>query len=335
MADAAVEEHRDSSLHRLYDAGQRVERGHRSIHLPAAVIGDDDAVHSAVHSLPRVLGVQDSFQEDGQFCVLAKEREVLPVERAIREDAGPQTNRSARVLLRGRGQPASEHGIAEKAGHALGPQKGQIGAIQVAGAPAEDGGVQSDDDSGITGAFGASQHARGDFRVARPVELVEPGRVEHGIRHLLDASRCRRAVYEGHAESRGSAGRGQLGLGMQDALHTHRTEQHRSRKANAEQVNADVALGDVAQHARDDAPAAEGFAIGANRVFGACPAGHVIPGFRAQRLARFSFQLLESDGHGGMFAHQAAEVDLRLMLQPVEQRVGRTAHRCLLALPAA
>src|SRR5215210_90766 len=83
-ADAAVEQHRHATVHRLEDARECVEGGDGAIDLATAVVGDDDPVHPSVHRATGVVGVKQPLEQDREPRALAQEGQVLPGQRRAR-----------------------------------------------------------------------------------------------------------------------------------------------------------------------------------------------------------------------------------------------------------
>jgi hypothetical protein len=86
-ADAAIEENRDTAVYFPDDGGERIKSGDGAVHLPAAVVRDDQSFHTRIERAGRIRRMQDAFQNDGQTRVLAQERNVAPGERGVGKEA--------------------------------------------------------------------------------------------------------------------------------------------------------------------------------------------------------------------------------------------------------
>jgi len=65
---------------------------------------------------------------------------------------------------------------------------------------------------------------------------------------------------------------------MKNALHSDGSQQNGRRQSVAQEFNGEIALGHVAQHARNDAPAVEGSEIGAQGALSGSSSGNVVVG---------------------------------------------------------
>src|SRR5208283_3965499 len=85
------------------------------VELAAAVVGDDHARHTVVHGPPRVVGVQDAFQEDGQPSVLTQVGEVVPGARRVRIERNYWIDLIRRFVFRRRGVDLrAPHGMSRR-----------------------------------------------------------------------------------------------------------------------------------------------------------------------------------------------------------------------------
>ena len=114
---------------------------------------------------------------------------------------------------------------------------------EVARAPAEQPGVERDDDRAVSGLLCTMHEARGQVAVLGPVELIPATGLPHRLCHLLDRVRGGGAQDVGHAVAGRRPARCQLGLGMDDRLDADGSEHHGSRHRCAKQRAAEVAHG--------------------------------------------------------------------------------------------
>ena len=139
------------------------------------MVRHDDAVHAGVHRRVGVLHRLDALEHDRAVPVLAQEREVLPRAEEARvgfaQPPGTELSRLARLRV-ARGQTRAERVQVQRerralvhawraAAHALHEDRvgradlhadacgeGQVGGVEVVRAPAEQEGVQGDDERG-------------------------------------------------------------------------------------------------------------------------------------------------------------------------------------------
>jgi len=343
--DAAVEENGDPAVDRLRHAGQRVERADRSVDLAPAVVRDDDPVHARVDRSPRVVGMHDALEHDRQLRPLAQERQVVPregwarvhLDEALDRLAGAGGREPLRVVADqleersesgrsgswgGARQPSArilveqslEDGVARVLGDPLAAQEGEVCELEVARAPAEGRGVERDDDRLAPAGLGAADEALDEVVRHAPVELEPAGAVAQQLRDVLH--RRRGLIGEDHRDTgrRRSRGDGPLRVAVSQLEHADRREQERVGDPAAEELDARVALGDVAQHARDDLPAAEGLAVRTHRLLEAGPGGDVCECLLAHRRLGAAFELGELHRDARSAAADAADVDLGLAL---------------------
>ena len=201
-------------------------------------------------------------------------------------------------------------------------RNGRYARRQVGRAPAQQRGVEGHDDRAVAGLLGARHETPRDVVVLGPVEL-EPARGVAGrLRDLFQRPRRCGAGDEGQPHGRGRARGGELTLGVEDRLHSHRREHHGRRHLGAEHRGAQIPFRHVAQHARDDAPAAERLQVRPHRVARARAAPDEVPGPRVDRLGRAPLQLLPLEGLRRRLSGHSAEVDLVL---PVAEVLGNYA----------
>ena len=174
-------------------SGQGVQRGDGAVDLAAAVVGDDDSVHARVGGLARVVRVQDALEHDRPVPVLPQEGQLIPGVVGAGEHRHPAQHRRDQVVLGRLLQPREEGRVGEGDGGADAAQEGQVGLVQVLGAPGEGPGVQGDDEVGEPGRAGALQDADADLVVVRPVEL-EPARRRRPFASATSSMVCEEAV---------------------------------------------------------------------------------------------------------------------------------------------
>ena len=318
-ANAAVEEHGNAAVDLADDGGQRVKAGDRAIDLAATVIRNDQAIDAGVESKRRIVRVQNAFQKNGQAGVLAKKREILPGERSVGEKSGPDLDGSSGILFGRLRQKSAENGIAEIVGDALAENEGKVSVLEVAFAPSEHAGVEGDDERLITCAFGALEHAGREFGIFAPIQLKPQWNVLRFGADLGDffngAAGCG-AENEGQSKRSSGASGGEFGIGMNDALNADGTEQDGSGKLRAKELDAQIAVRNIAQHARDDAPAIERFAVGADSIFATGATGDIVKCGSREDFAGFLFEKSERDRSGRAIPGEAEHVDLLLAERP-------------------
>ncbi len=86
-ADPGVEEHGHPAVDRLDDWTERVERRDRPVDLTPTVIRDDDAVDVVLDGKPGVAWALDPLEQDRAIPVLADQRQLLPAQSGVLEDA--------------------------------------------------------------------------------------------------------------------------------------------------------------------------------------------------------------------------------------------------------
>ena len=229
----------------------------------------------------------------------------------------------------GRSSWARNTGSVEVVRDADALQERQVGGGEVARAPGQELVVDGDHDRPVAGALGPPHQALDHVAVARPVEL-EPARpVPARRRHLLDRPRGGSREHDRHAQRRGRAGRRQLALRVDDALHADGREQQRRGQVGAEQAHAQVARLDVAQHPRHQPPAPERLQVRAHGVLGPRAAGDVVVGLRRDAGAEALLPRRRSDRQLRGLAAQAGAIDLVLVLAegPLRLRCAHAAAR--------
>ncbi len=131
---------------RLGDAGQAVERGQAAVGLPAAVVGDVDAVGARVDGAARVVGVADALEHQRQRASASAARPGRP-RSADRRTSSAQSRRRPSgcppaPARAGTGTPGRTCSSARQRPRSCGKLLGG----QVAWPPAGDPGVQGDHD---------------------------------------------------------------------------------------------------------------------------------------------------------------------------------------------
>ncbi len=209
-----------------------------------------------------------------------------------------------------------EHRVARVLRDAHAPDEGQVGAVEVARAPAELLRVERDLEGVHADRLGACDQALDEFVVGTPVQLV-PERATAALgRDALHGNGGLGGEHGRDAEARGRASDRQVGVVVDEFEHADRRSQQGSGVAVTEQLDAEVAIPDVAQHAGHDPPVVEraGIRLGG----GLQPRGavNVGPGLGAHRA--FGFR------HQGIPAHR----DARLAsgdTGPVDRGLGRAS----------
>jgi len=98
--------------------------------LPAAVVGDDHALHPVIDRLFGHHRVQDALHKIGKRVCLAQEGQVGPGQARVGDHLKEVADGRQRVLLRRHRQGGTEHGVAEVVGQSLAEQKGQPAQLQ-------------------------------------------------------------------------------------------------------------------------------------------------------------------------------------------------------------
>ena len=242
------------------------------------------------------------------------------VERALTVGRGVFT--AARGAEASSSDQALEHGIARVLRDPHAAQEGQVADVEVAGAPAEQRGVERDHDRLAAARLGArarsSRRGRptcssragtsaGRRRARRPRAPSgrTPGSRTPSARPALAAARAmaRSASRVRHLERRRSAPGGTARRG---AARTARRDVSRAR--------------DVAQHARHDPPTREGVAVRAHRGPGPRAAGDVGERLRTHDLLGGGLEAGEVGGDARPAPEDSVQVDLLLPEPPVHPR---------------
>jgi hypothetical protein len=314
VANATVEEDGHFLLDCGGDGGERVECGDGSVDLAASVVGDDDGVDAVVEGQAGVVGVQDSFQQNGQTSLPAEPGEIAPGEGGVREQSCPEANGGRGIGLRRLRETRAEDRIAEVVRESVAKKEWKVRMLEIAFAPSEHGGVESNDERGVSGLFRALQQAGGEFVIFAPIELEPPRGGGHGVGDFFKGARRHGTENEGDTQGCGGAGDGNFGVRMNDVLHADGAEQNGRGKSMAEEVDGEVALGNVAQHARDNPPAIKSGEVGARAAFAAGASGDVIVSLRWKNFGGLFFELREWNRDGEFLSRQAELVDLELAL---------------------
>ena len=234
--------------------------------------------------------VLDALEDDGAVPALAKPGELLPGQAGVGEHAGEDQPGGGGVLLGRLLQHRGEHRVGGVVGDALVGQEGEVPAVQVLRAPAQQRGVEGQHQGGVARRPRPGQEGLAELVVGRPVELEPAFAVAVRLGRLLDRVTGLGGVDVGQPQGRSGARRGQLALGVGQGLHADRPEQDRCGHRRTEDLGGQVAGGVVAQHPRHDAPLLEGRDVGAGRR--AAPgAGHdVAQRLRGQHLGGVALQ---------------------------------------------
>jgi hypothetical protein len=277
-AHATVHEDFEPVTDGIGDAGQGGDAGGDAVQLPAAVVGDDDAVDTSSHGLARILDVEDALQHDPARPVLAHPGQVLPgdarVELAVHP--GLELGQAACVGYRC-GQVAKHQGLAldrdveqplwmreqvpglaqlagqrEAAGHAV---------AHVAVARAHHGEVDGQHQYLAAGGPRPRHQVFGIAAVAHDVELVPEGGGGRGA-HFLDRADRHRRFAEGHAGGFGRACRLHLRAAGHGAGQAERGEHHGQGQVLPQHAGGQLDLRNVAQYALAQLQTAEALAVG-------------------------------------------------------------------------
>src|SRR4029077_14267560 len=95
----------------------------------------------------------------------------------------------------------------------------KVRMLEVAFAPSQHGSVEGDDESGVARLLGTLHQACRQFVILTPVELKPAWGFVHGLRDFFYGAGRHSAENEWDAERCGSSADGDLGFGMNDALH--------------------------------------------------------------------------------------------------------------------
>ena len=184
--------------------------------------------------------------------------------------------------------------------------------IEVARAPAEQAGVERNDEGGETGGFGAAEEAAGEVAVAAPVELKKTRGVAHGGGDFLDGAGRLATEGEGNFPRSGGAGGGEFALGVVELVEADGGDDERGGRGLAVDRRGEGARGDVGEHARHDAPRGEVGAVGGDG-FLLAGAADVGVGLGRERGLRASAEAFEGNGQAGCAVVAAVPVDFHLM----------------------
>ena len=199
--------------------------------------------------------MQDPLEKDRQRGQRAQLGEVVPRHDPV-DHPDPLAHRGLHVLLGRALEGGAERRVREELRGARALEERQVAVGEVRGPPAQEHGVQGEDDRRIAGRLGAPDQALGDRLVLGPVELEPARRVAVRLGDLLERMRGGRAGHDTAARPRRPRRRRRARPrgGRSPARRSARAG--RARASPSQHGRAEVALGDVAQHARDDAPAA-------------------------------------------------------------------------------
>src|SRR5260370_27291088 len=124
-ANSAVEQYRRAPFYFPYHTRERIQGADSAIHLPTAMIGNDDGVHTALDRMRRIVRMQNPLQNDWNTRVLPQKSDVFPGERRIREQSSPKLNRRHGILLRRLRQQPAKNRVSEIIGQSLPLQEWQ------------------------------------------------------------------------------------------------------------------------------------------------------------------------------------------------------------------
>ena len=298
-ADPGVEEHGHLVADRLDDRSERVERRDRPVDLTAAVVRDDDAVDLVLDGKPGVARALDPLEQDRAVPVRADERQLLPAQAGVLEDARERDAGRQRGDLCRHGHPALEDRVARVVRDALVLEEGRVPAVQVERPPAEQRRVERDDQVGVAGRLGTAQEGHGQLVVRGPVELVPARAVAVGRRHVLHLVGGLRRVDVRQPELGRRAGGGEVAVRMRERLHPDRREEDRRGHARPQDGGGEIDLRRLAALAPLDLPAPERRGVGARGVRVPRPGEDVGEGLGAQDLGGLRLELREVVGDGG------------------------------------
>ena len=112
-AHAAIEHERHPSFEPAGDFGQGLDAARGAVELPPAVVGDDDAVNTALYRFAGIVGMQDALEQERQARPLAQAGEVVPSQAGVAENRGELHHGAARVLFGRCGEQRAEGRVAE------------------------------------------------------------------------------------------------------------------------------------------------------------------------------------------------------------------------------
>ena len=150
--------------------------------------------------------------------------------------------------------------------------------------------------------------------------------------NLFNGAGRHSAQNEGHAQRCGGEAHGDLGIGVNNVLHSDGTQKNGCGQSVAEEFDGEVTLGNVAQHARDNPPAIEGGEVGAGGPFAGGASGNVVVGLRGENFGGLFLEVCEWDWDREFFPREAELVDLELAPHAgaggvgVGDGVGRIGH---------
>ena len=137
---------------------------------------DDDAAGSMGSGDDCVRGIENPFDEDRKSGAVHQARNVFP--RQVRDQHGPEE-----LSPEFRGvvdvDAGTEHGIGSQVCQAHSSQEREVALGEVSGTKTRQGGVECDDESGVSGGLGSADQARVDVVVCAGVELEPPGCISH------------------------------------------------------------------------------------------------------------------------------------------------------------
>ena len=264
------------------------------------MVRDEDAVDPLVERAPGVVGVEHPLEHDREAGQPTQAGEVGPGQRGLREHLEERLDRRPRLGGRqvaagvagvvaaqrhqraygGRGGPRLRLGLGARGGRhplvdqppehrvggvlrdALPAGERQVAEVEVAGAPAQVGRVEGDDEGLAPARLRAVHQALDEVVVVAPVQLVPVPGPAHGPGHLLHRHRRLGAQHRGDPLLEGARGDGEVGVGVCRAQHPDRRGEQRGGVPPPEQLDPEVAAARVDEHAGHDPPPVEGVAVG-------------------------------------------------------------------------
>ena len=149
-ADPAVKQHGDVRSHRLRDLRQHLQTVNRPVQLPAPVVAHHDARDPGGHGHARVVDVLDPLEHDRAVPVPLQQRQLVPGVRRAGEDVGfpflgGEEDVVFDLLAVFLGEAGAEDGVGEAGLVADAGGEGDVGVVEVGGAPGEGPGIESYD----------------------------------------------------------------------------------------------------------------------------------------------------------------------------------------------
>ena len=223
------------------------------------MVANHDALHAGLYGQAGVVDVLDALQHDRAVPVFLEEGELVPgVRGAVEDGALPFLGGEDGVRFWGFawvvfGEAGAEDGVGEADLVADAGGEGDVGVVEVGGAPGQAPGVEGDDQDGVVVLFGAGEERDGDGVVVRPVELVPAHTGAVGVGDFFDAAGRGGREGVGDADFGGLFGYADFFVLVEDALYAYWGEEEGGGELLAEELGVEVA-GEFGwtEHSRDD-----------------------------------------------------------------------------------